>query len=66
VVVEKSYVWGLFKNTQVQGTQKTEPRGIYRHTLSGAVLQRNTADECFSTAPNYIIMKVSQGKSFSQ
>jgi hypothetical protein len=28
---------GLFKNVQMQGAQKTEPRGIYEYTLSGAV-----------------------------
>jgi adenylylsulfate kinase-like enzyme len=36
-VVEKPLVWGLFKNVQMQGAQKTEPRGVYRYTLSGAV-----------------------------
>jgi hypothetical protein len=29
--------WGLFKNVQMQGAQKSEPRGVYKHTLSGAV-----------------------------
>jgi hypothetical protein len=53
VVIEKPLVWGLFKNGQMQGAQKTEPRGVYVHTLSGAVLQRNTAYERFSTAPQY-------------
>jgi hypothetical protein len=28
---------GLFKNAQMQGAQKPEPRGVYFHTLSGAV-----------------------------
>jgi hypothetical protein len=28
---------GLFKNVQMQGAQKTEPRGVYGYTLSGAV-----------------------------
>jgi hypothetical protein len=28
---------GLFKNVQMQGAQKTELRGVYRYTLSGAV-----------------------------
>jgi hypothetical protein len=37
VVVETPHVWGLFKNVQMQGAQKTEPRGVYRYTLSGAV-----------------------------
>jgi hypothetical protein len=36
-VVEKIHVAGLFKNAQVQGAQKTELRGVYRYTLSGAV-----------------------------
>jgi prepilin-type N-terminal cleavage/methylation domain-containing protein len=40
---EKLHVSGLFKypeghaNTQVQGAQKTESRGVYRYTLSGEV-----------------------------
>ena len=36
-VVEKPLVWGLFKNAQMQGAQKTEPRGVYGYTLSSAV-----------------------------
>jgi hypothetical protein len=28
---------GLFKNVQMQGAQKTESRGVYRHTSSGVV-----------------------------
>jgi hypothetical protein len=36
-VVEKPHVLGLFKNVQMQGAQKTEPRGVYGYTLSGAV-----------------------------
>jgi adenylylsulfate kinase-like enzyme len=36
-VVEKPHVLGLFKNVQMQGAQKTEPRGVYEYTLSGAV-----------------------------
>jgi hypothetical protein len=28
---------GLFKNVHMQGVQKTEPRGVYEHTLSGAI-----------------------------
>ena len=35
--VEKSHVWGLFKNVQMQGAQKTEPRGVYEDTLSDTV-----------------------------
>jgi hypothetical protein len=36
-VVEKLLVPGLFKNAQMRGAQKNEPRGVYEHTLSGAV-----------------------------
>ena len=36
-VVEKPHVLGLVKNVQMQGAQKTEPRSVYRNTLSGAV-----------------------------
>jgi hypothetical protein len=31
------HVCGLFKNVQMQGAQKAEPRGVYENTLSGAV-----------------------------
>ena len=36
-VVQKSHDWGLFKNVQMQGAPKAEPRGVYGNTLSGAV-----------------------------
>jgi glycosyltransferase involved in cell wall biosynthesis len=36
-VVEQTHVSGLFKNVQMQGAQKTEPRGVYGHTLSDTV-----------------------------
>ena len=36
-VVEIPHIWGLFKNVQMRGAQKIEPRGVYRYTLSGAV-----------------------------
>jgi len=36
-VVEIPHIGGLFKNVQMRGAQKTEPRGVYRYTLSGAV-----------------------------
>ena len=36
-VVEKTHVLGLFKNVQMQGAQKTKPRGVYEYTLSGVV-----------------------------
>jgi hypothetical protein len=37
MVIENHHVSGLFKNVQMQGAQITEPRGVYEHTLSGAV-----------------------------
>ena len=37
LVIEKPDVSGLFKNVQMQGAQKTEPRGVYEYTLSGAI-----------------------------
>jgi prepilin-type N-terminal cleavage/methylation domain-containing protein len=36
-VLEKAHVSGLFKNVQMQGAQRTEPRGVYLHTSNGAV-----------------------------
>ena len=36
-VLEKAHVSGLFKNVQMQGAQRTEPRGVYLHTSSGMV-----------------------------
>jgi hypothetical protein len=35
--LKKPHVLGLFKNVQMQGAQKTEPRGVYGYTLSGSV-----------------------------
>jgi hypothetical protein len=37
VIFVKNECLGLFKNIQMQGAQATEPRGVYLHTLSGAV-----------------------------
>jgi len=28
-VVQKPHDWGLFKNVQMQGAQKAEPRGVF-------------------------------------
>jgi len=36
-VLEKAHISGLFKNVQMQGAQRTEPRGAYLHTSSGMV-----------------------------
>jgi hypothetical protein len=36
-VSEKNPVLGLFKNVQMQGAQKAEPRSVYGNTLSGAL-----------------------------
>jgi hypothetical protein len=47
---EKLTVLGLFKNAQMQGAQKTEPLGVYKIYVERCGLQRNTADERFSTA----------------
>jgi hypothetical protein len=49
VVYEKLHVFGLFKNVQMQGAQKTEPRGVYGTYVERYGLQRNVADERFST-----------------
>jgi hypothetical protein len=46
---------GLFKNVQMQGAQKTESRGVYKTYVEWCGLQRNTADERFSTAPLFLI-----------
>jgi prepilin-type N-terminal cleavage/methylation domain-containing protein len=43
---EKLHVSGLFKNTQVQGAQKTESRGVYRYTLSGEVCSVTQKTRC--------------------
>ena len=51
--VEEPHVFGLFKNIQMQGAQKTEPRGVYGYTLSDTVCSAtpafagvNSADAC--------------------
>jgi hypothetical protein len=28
-IFQKSHDWGLFKNVQMQGAQKAEPRGVF-------------------------------------
>jgi hypothetical protein len=43
-VVEKYYVWGLFKNVQMQGAQKTESRGVLWIYVERFGLQPNTAN----------------------
>jgi hypothetical protein len=35
-VVEKPHVFGLFKNVRCKARKKSEPRGVYGYTLSGA------------------------------
>jgi len=52
-VVEKPYVWGLFKNVQLQGAQKTGPRGVYRYTLSGAVCSATQQMSVFQQRLNF-------------
>ena len=56
--MEYKYLWklgtaGLFKNAQMQGAQKAEPRGVYGYTLSGAVCSATQQMSCFQqpTAP---------------
>ena len=51
--VEEPHVFGLFKNIQMQGAQKTEARGVYGYTLSDTVCSAtpafagvNSADAC--------------------
>jgi hypothetical protein len=56
-IIEKPHVWGLFKNVQMQGEQKTDPRSVYGYTLSGAFCSATQQTTCpsgyerFSTAP---------------
>ena len=50
-VVEKSHVLGLFKNVQMQGAQKSEPRGVYLNTLSGAVCSATQQMSVFQQPP---------------
>ena len=45
VVVEKPYACGLFKNVQMQGAQKAEPRGVLSIYVERYGLQYNTVDE---------------------
>jgi hypothetical protein len=44
---------GLFKNVQMQGAQKTEPRGVYGYTLSGAVCSATRQMSVFQQ-PRYV------------
>jgi len=45
------FLGGAVQKCQMQRRAKTEPRGVCKYMLSGGGLQRNTADERFSTAP---------------
>jgi hypothetical protein len=40
----------LFKNGQMQGARNTEPRGVYGHTLSGAVCSATPASAGVNSA----------------
>jgi hypothetical protein len=44
---------GLFKNVQMQGAQKTEPRGVYEYTLSGAVCSATPQMSVFQQPLNF-------------
>jgi histone acetyltransferase (RNA polymerase elongator complex component) len=50
--VEKSHGSGLFKNVQMQGAQKTELRGVYGNTLSGAVCSATQQISVFQQPPS--------------
>jgi histone acetyltransferase (RNA polymerase elongator complex component) len=49
--IEKSHSSGLFKNVQMQGAQKTELRGVYGNTLSGAVCSATQQMSVFQQSP---------------
>jgi hypothetical protein len=54
------HIWGLFKNVQVQGAQKIEPRGVYGNTLSGAVCSATQQMSVFQQPTrNFITIGVS-------
>jgi hypothetical protein len=55
-IVEKLLVPGLFKNAQMRGAQKTEPRGVYEHSLSGAVCSATLQMSVFQQ-PRYNLLK---------
>ena len=44
-------VLGLFKNVQMQGAQKTEPRGVYEYTLSDTVCSATQQMSVFQQSP---------------
>jgi len=50
--LEKSHVLGLFKNVQMQGAQKTEPRSVYGYTLSDAVCSATQQMSVFQQSPS--------------
>jgi len=47
--------WGCSKMFRCKARKKPNREAYMNYTLSGAVLQRNTADERFSTAPLSLI-----------
>jgi hypothetical protein len=64
-IIEKPHVWGLFKNVQMQGAQKTEPRGVYGYTLSGAVCSATQQTSIFQQ-PRCGIIFLRQNLTFAQ
>jgi histone acetyltransferase (RNA polymerase elongator complex component) len=44
-------VLGLFKNVQMQGAQRTEPRGVYEYTLSDTVCSATQQMSVFQQSP---------------
>ena len=67
--IEKSRVLGLFKNGQMQGAQKTEPRDVCENTLSGAVCSATPAFAGVNSAyacPAYNLKVTRAGSVFQQ
>jgi hypothetical protein len=64
-IIEKPHVWGLFKNVQMRGAQKTTPRGVYKHTLSGAFCSATQQMSVFQL-PRYGIIFLRQNLTFAQ
>ena len=73
-IVEKPHVFlGLFKNVQMQDAQKTESRGVYGNTSSGAVCSATQQMSVFQQPrgmfilPEYLVLSASKRhQSFRQ
>ena len=62
-VIEQPHISGLFNNVRMQGAQKIESRGVYKHTLSSAVCRATPA---FAGVNSADVFPIRVGRVFKQ